>query len=186
MMSGIGAIAILAGAAALLTVSISLMALGKAIQMTATGMSEFIPLMGSLGTALNDFPIGRLAGFGAAALVAAPGMIALSAAGAALGAVKGIGNKIGSFLGINPAAPVTPSAEGVQSTAVEERATGVPSPTSPPVVNVDLGRLEAKLDGVIRAIGSMKVEMDGTSVGKILASNETRAATYGPIRSQRA
>jgi hypothetical protein len=53
-------------------------------------------------------------------------------------------------------------------------------------VNVDLGKLEQKLDAVIRSIGSMKVEMDGTSVGKILASNEARAATYGPIRSQRA
>lgn len=156
--------------------------------MTAAGMNEFVPVMGSLGTALKDFPIARLAGFGAAALVAAPGMLALSAAGAAVGMAKKVGNKVGSFLGITPAAPEAPSTAGVQSTAAAGAAGAENTSTQPttPTVNVDFTRLEAKLDGVIRAIGSMKVEMDGNSVGKVLASNESRVSTYGPIRAQRA
>lgn len=66
---------------------------------------------------------------------------------------------------------------------------GLPTNTSPTVttptistVNVDFTRLENKLDQVIRAIGSMEVNMDGNKVGKVLVNNNDAATTVGVFR----
>jgi putative intracellular protease/amidase len=61
------------------------------------------------------------------------------------------------------------------------------TPTSAPVnnINVDLSKLEAKLDAVVRAIGSMDVKLDGNKVGQVIVSNDQRAAQAGVFRAQR-
>lgn len=53
---------------------------------------------------------------------------------------------------------------------------------SAPVINVDLTRLEAKLDQVVRAIGSMQVNIDGTKAGRILVTNSEAATSVGVLR----
>jgi hypothetical protein len=45
-----------------------------------------------------------------------------------------------------------------------------------PVVNVDVSRLERKLDQMLTAIGSMEVRMDGSSVGRIVTNSEQRSS----------
>jgi hypothetical protein len=45
-----------------------------------------------------------------------------------------------------------------------------------PVVNVDVSRLERKLDQMLTAIGSMEVRMDGSSVGRIVTTSEQRSS----------
>lgn len=56
------------------------------------------------------------------------------------------------------------------------------TPTQQPIVNIDFTRLEAKLDNVVNAIASMKVQMDGSSVGKILVNTNEVAMTAGVFR----
>lgn len=55
-------------------------------------------------------------------------------------------------------------------------------PAAVPQVNIDLSRLEQKLDAVVRAIGSMEVKMDGNKVGKILVNTSDSARTVGVFR----
>jgi len=189
MSSGVGAVAILAGAAAFVIIASSLYVLGEAIQHIGVGLESFLPQMSVLGEVLTDFPIARLAGFGAAALVAAPGMMALSVAGAAMSAVKGIGNAIGSFFGVgtpattSPATPTAPSTAGAQQTTGAQAAASAPTAPTSPTINVDLTKLEAKLDAVVRAIGSMKVEMDGNRVGRVLVGTTEAANSVGVFRT---
>jgi hypothetical protein len=52
-------------------------------------------------------------------------------------------------------------------------------------VNVDMSKLEAKLDALVRAIGSMEVKMDGNKVGQVMVSNDQKAAVSGVFRAQR-
>ena len=54
--------------------------------------------------------------------------------------------------------------------------------SSTPTVNIDLSRLEQKLDAVVRAIGSMEVKMDGNKVGKVLVNSSDAARTVGVFR----
>lgn len=51
-----------------------------------------------------------------------------------------------------------------------------------PQINIDLSRLEQKLDAVVRAIGSMEVKMDGNKVGKVLVNTSDSARTVGVFR----
>jgi len=44
--------------------------------------------------------------------------------------------------------------------------------TPAPIVNIDMSRLERKLDQLLTAIGSMEVRMDGSSVGRVVATSE--------------
>jgi hypothetical protein len=150
MMSGVGAVAIIAGAAAMLVIAGSLLLLGKAIQATATGMAQFIPLMPALGSALKEFPITRLAAFGAAGLIAAPGMMAMSVAGRVAGAAKGAVKSIGQATGITQpvvgasALPPAPTA-ATAATGINQPAVGTPGvatagtmavPTAPSVATI--------------------------------------------------
>jgi hypothetical protein len=69
-------------------------------------------------------------------------------------------------------------------------AAGITSSTAPATqaaqtVSVDLSKLEAKLDAVVRAIGSMDVKLDGNKVGQVIVSNDQRAAQAGVFRAQR-
>ena len=61
------------------------------------------------------------------------------------------------------------------------------APAAAPVnnINVDLSKLEAKLDAVVRAIGSMDVKLDGNKVGQVIVANDQKAATAGVFRAQR-
>jgi hypothetical protein len=52
-------------------------------------------------------------------------------------------------------------------------------------VNVDLEKLERKLDQVISAMGSMQVIMDGNKVGRVMSDNEQKASTMGVFQTQR-
>jgi hypothetical protein len=52
-------------------------------------------------------------------------------------------------------------------------------------VNVDLAKLEQKLDAVVRAISMMEVRLDGNRVGAIIAGNDQRAGIDGVFRAQR-
>lgn len=54
--------------------------------------------------------------------------------------------------------------------------------TAAPQINIDMSRLEAKLDAVVRAIGSMEVKMDGNKVGKVLVNGSDSARTVGVFR----
>jgi hypothetical protein len=54
-----------------------------------------------------------------------------------------------------------------------------------PVVNVDMSKLERKLDQVIGALSTMEVNMDGIKVGRVLSASEGRAVTDAVFRSQR-
>jgi hypothetical protein len=52
-------------------------------------------------------------------------------------------------------------------------------------VNVDLEKLERKLDQVISAMASMQVVMDGNKVGRVMSDNEQKANTMGIFQTQR-
>lgn len=54
--------------------------------------------------------------------------------------------------------------------------------SSMPNNNMDLSKLEAKLDQVVNAIGRMNVEMDGQKVGRILVGRTDSATTVGVMR----
>jgi len=54
-----------------------------------------------------------------------------------------------------------------------------------PVVNVDMSKLERKLDQLIGALNSMEVNMDGIKVGQVLSASEGRALTDAVFRAQR-
>lgn len=73
------------------------------------------------------------------------------------------------------------------SSGQSTRPTGTPTTTTrtpQPVSQFDTSRLEAKLDGVINAIGSMRVEMDGKEVGKILVNVTETASQLATFRNQ--
>jgi hypothetical protein len=184
MMSGIGAVAILAGAAAMLTIASSLLLLGVAINSIGNGLPTFATGMAELGKVLTDFPIGKLAAFGPAAMLAVPGMMALSVAGAAMNAVKGIGKflGIGSPEATSPTTPAAPSTAGVQQAVAAQQTGTAPVTPATQTVSVDMTRLEQKLDAVVNAISSMRVEMDGTKVGKILVNSNESATSLGVFR----
>jgi hypothetical protein len=77
-----------------------------------------------------------------------------------------------------PEVPVLPT-EATQTVIPE-------TPTQPPpVVNVDLAPLMAKLDGVVNAISGMQVQMDANKVGEVVVNNERRMAQSGAYRAQR-
>ena len=123
MMSGVGAVAILAGAAALLILSVSLMAMGKALSLAGPGMESFGRMaksafegIATIITAVGDTivkiinqigtEIERLSAIGGARLLAvAGGITALGVALAAYGGgsvLAGIGQFIGNLLGGDP------------------------------------------------------------------------------------
>ena len=123
MMSGVGAVAILAGAAALLILSVSLMAIGKAFALAAPGMDAFgkmtknalegiativtsvgdaiVKIIHQIGTEikrLSDIPGSQL-------LSVAAGITAIGVSLAAYGGgsvLAGIGSFIGNLLGGDP------------------------------------------------------------------------------------
>ena len=123
MMSGVGAVAILAGAAALLILSVSLMAIGKAFSLAGPGFESFGNMirnvMGGIGeiiTAVGD-AIAKIISTtadsikkmekidGGKLLNVAVGVAALGAALAAYGVgglFAGIGSAIGEFFGGDP------------------------------------------------------------------------------------
>lgn len=58
-------------------------------------------------------------------------------------------------------------------------------PSNPNVnVSVDMSRLEQKLDAVVRAIGSMNVQMDGAKVGKVLVNAAEAGGQIGIFGQQ--
>lgn len=94
-----------------------------------------------------------------------------------------------SALARGPAAPVRRS----EQLAVA-RATGLPvagaavagtvaaattAPTTPTAPSVDFTKLEQKLDQVVRAIGAMKVELDGVKVGRVVAASAASTQQVG-------
>jgi hypothetical protein len=271
--------------------------LSKTIGPLVTALSTVPKIFSELGKALSEFPIGKLAAFGAAALLAAPGIAALGVAAGAASAAKGIGQgigsiakgvggfvsggfkKAGSLLGfkqegevntskLNKVADASTKMQGVDAAAnsvsalaramaelgralqvidvsklnqvmaagkpsvgemvkgavakvaglfgfgkkeeaptatttttaasgtplintavgtaaANRTATGkVPEPVPVSAPTNDLSRLEQKLDAVVRAIGSMKVQMDGKEVGKILVNATEAASQVGVFRNQ--
>ena len=105
MTSGVGAVAILAGAAAMLVIAASVLVLGYALQaigtgfeMMASGIGTLMPQLMSVATTIGGLVLlipaitllgysimglsASLIGLGIAGLVAAPGLLALSAVGA--------------------------------------------------------------------------------------------------------
>jgi hypothetical protein len=197
MMSGVGAVAIIAGAAAMLVIAGSLLLLGKAIQATATGMAQFIPLMPALGSALKEFPITRLAAFGAAGLIAAPGMMAMSVAGRVAGAGNSAATGTGQAKGINqpavgtlgvatagsmavPAAPPVATIPAVAAAGTSPTVSPAPPSTA---ITVDMSKLEAKLDQLAERLAGMGVYMDGAKVGKML-HNSNDKQSVGMMRQQ--
>jgi len=82
----------------------------------------------------------------------------------------------------NTSGPTPPSpAAGEQGVTPSTTPTTQPVVTPPQIV-VDFGKLEDKLDAVVRAISSMKVQMDGTEVGKVLVNVSQATAQLGPMR----
>ncbi len=59
-----------------------------------------------------------------------------------------------------------------------------PQGSTPVNVSVDMGRLEQKLDAVVRAIGSMNVQMDGAKVGKVLVNAAEAGGQVGVFGQQ--
>jgi hypothetical protein len=85
---------------------------------------------------------------------------------------------------VRVASPTTSTVTNASATnaATREASTA----TSPAVnVNVDLAKLEQKLDAVVRAISMMEVRLDGNRVGAIIAGNDQRAGIDGVFRAQR-
>ena len=75
--------------------------------------------------------------------------------------------------------------EGQMLAGVKPTPTDAKTTAAAPIVKVDLSRLEAKLDNVIRAINSMEISMDGTKVGKVIATAEGRAKIFAPVSALR-
>jgi hypothetical protein len=105
MMSGVGAVAILAGAAAMLVIAASVLVLGYALQaigtgfeMMSTGIQSLMPQLMAVATTIGGLVVlipsiallaysimglsASLVAFGVAGLLAAPGLMALTAVGA--------------------------------------------------------------------------------------------------------
>lgn len=287
---------ILLGSAAMAAMGVAFgifaFAVSKTVGPLVTALQSIPSTLRELGAVLNEFPIARLLAFGAAALLAAPGIAALGVASGIASAAKGIGsfvggvaNKVGGFLGINKeekkegevdtgkfskvadtsaklekvdlaarnvsslatamaqlgqalqtvdvnklnqvttaakpsvsemvkgavnkvaglfglttkpetapgAATTTPTTSGgggqaIMNATVQATTAGKPTPkqtpTTPTTIPVDTSRLEAKLDAVVRAIGSMQVKMDGKEVGKVLVNATEAASQVGVFRNQ--
>lgn len=87
---------------------------------------------------------------------------------------------------VRTTAPTAPSTAGIQQAARDATLVNVPQGTpAAPMVNVDLSRLEAKLDGIIRVIGSIRVELDGNKVGKVLVDSSNAGTSVGVLRGAR-
>lgn len=79
-----------------------------------------------------------------------------------------------------PTAMIAPSAnEIVGSTSTPQQSKTV---AATPVNDEYIKRMEAKLDQVVRAIGSMQVKMDGKEVGKVLVDSSERVMVRGNQR----
>jgi hypothetical protein len=72
-----------------------------------------------------------------------------------------------------------------QSIAIEGNIAASTSATTATAAPVDFSRLEAKLDQVVKAIGSMEVKLDATKVGEIVVTNERRVANTGIFAQSR-
>lgn len=160
MMSGIGAAAIFAGIGALTLMAGAVYLVGKALQSVGDS-SEGIASLGS------SFDI-------------------LTASLSKFNDLKVNGDNIKKIKSL--AVPsLTQSIRGMAASidtlfANEVAATTAAAPAAPVI---DFSRLEAKLDQVVRAIGSMEVKLDATKVGEITVNNEKRVSTTGIFSSPR-
>jgi len=161
---------------------------GGAVGSTAGGLAGM--LAGGKGGALLGAKLGA---FGGPKGIAA-GMILGGLIGGTAGLVGGsrLGRAGGESLAGEPPTPTAAVAAPTPVVTSEDavttgrrtsrRETVAPQEIS---VNVDMVKLERKLDQVIGALGTMEVNMDGIKVGQVLSTSEGRALTDAVFRAQR-
>jgi hypothetical protein len=153
---------------------------------------------GGLAGMLAGAKLGAMAGGAAGIPIGGIGAIPMAAVGGLIGGTVGLigGSRLGRAGGESLAGePPTPTAAAAAPTPVvtsEEaittgRRTNRTETVAPQEisVNVDMVKLERKLDQVIGALGTMEVNMDGIRVGQVLSASEGRALTDAVFRAQR-
>jgi len=174
------------GALAIAALGASIIPFGIALRIMAPGLSTFgqfittlsqlnagqVGILALMGPALTSMAVG-LTALGIAAIAAAPGL-------AVLGGLQKIG-LLPTFK--SPEKTASETTTPIPNTKVTSVAAAVKPTTiaaSAPIESkVDTAKLEAKLDQVITAIRSMKIEMNGYEVGHVTA-NEART----PLRTR--
>lgn len=154
MTSGIGAAAVFAGIGAITLMAGAVYLLGKALQSvgdSAEGIGTLGTSFDSLATAMARFNEVELNGDN----------------------VKKIKELATPTLGEN----IANAAKSVEALFTSAIAEGKTEETAAPAI--DFTRLEAKLDQVVRAIGSMEVKMDATRVGEIIVTNARKNSQQG-------
>jgi len=144
-----------------------LLALGGSLYVMSGGLVAlgFAGLGASVGIGLAAFAVGRLVRHADKMSLLATSAKELTANLSALSNVNTAQLKeVGKAL---PTAAAT-----IQTAAATSATTPKPiTPTEPQPVKVDFTSLEKKLDGVVTAIGRMRVELDGNKVGRVIATS---------------
>jgi hypothetical protein len=144
-----------------------LLALGGSLYVMGGGLAAlgFAGLGAAVGIGLAAFAVGRLVRHADKMSLLATSAKELAANLSALSNVNTAQLKeVGKAL---PTAAAT-----IQTAAATSATTPKPiTPTEPQPVKVDFTSLEKKLDGVVTAIGRMRVELDGNKVGRVIATS---------------
>ena len=153
-----------------------LIALGGSLYVMSGGLMALglTGLGASVGIGLAAFAVGRLVSkAGAMSLLAeSAGKLATN-----LNALSNVNTA--QLKEVRNALPTVATA--IQTAAVASATT--PKPTTPaaetPQPKIDFSSLEKKLDGVVTAIGRMRVELDGHKVGRVIATNASTTSQVG-------
>jgi hypothetical protein len=153
-----------------------LIALGGSLYVMSGGLMALglTGLGASVGIGLAAFAVGRLVSkAGAMSLLAeSAGKLATN-----LNALSNVNTA--QLKEVRNALPT--AATAIQTAAVASATT--PKPTTPaaetPQPKIDFSSLEKKLDGVVTAIGRMRVELDGHKVGRVIATNASTTSQVG-------
>lgn len=162
LMSGPQAALLLVGVASLVVMAGAVWLLGKALQSvgdSAEGISMLGTSFDSLSTAMEKF-----------------NEVSLNEDN-----VKKIKDLATPTLGQS----IRKMADTLVNNAIEGNIAASTNATTATAAPVDFSRLEAKLDQVVKAIGSMEVKLDATKVGEIVVTNERRVANTGIFAQSR-
>ena len=153
MMSGVGAVAILAGAAAMLLFGLALMAVGKGIQMTRDGLTGFATIMAEL------VPL-------------VPGMLALAYSFGLLGI--GLISLSAGLLLLAPMLPIIMALGAMATIAIAMGGGG--GAAEGEVMEMKSTSIEDKLDSLTAAILAqpITIEVDGKAVGRGIRLAQTQ------------
>ncbi len=119
------------------------------------------------------------------------------------GTFAGVGSLLGETAGAATMNPAIAWAGGIGGALAGEETfdkiftpKAPPAPSSPPTLraapessavamNMDTSRLEQRMEGIVRALSGLQINLDGNKVGQALIASEQRAATSGVFGASR-